>query len=352
MALSIVDISIALTIGIIVGLILQRGRVCTNTAFRNLLLIRNSELFLVILTTVAIEIVGYQLLLLLPIPGFTFQSNPIPFSILLIPLGGFIFGVGTVIAGGCAGGVCYRIGEGSVKSLLAFFGFAIGIGVIAINPLNGIITELRDSTSLLINDKIPSLELFMPRWIWTIASLLLLLGTIYYYRIQTPKMTHLRPHWTPLISGALLGVLGALARYSSTLTGRSFGFSTTDGIGEIFGTLANLIGFNSPFTIHWAGLFIIGLIFGAALSSVQIKEFQIKIPKKNDIIRFFGGGLMLGIGAMLAQGCNFGHIFGGIPELGISSFFVLLFMIAGNWFGSYLFYTVGKQDLPETTPIL
>ena len=105
-----------------------------------------------------------------------------------------------------------------------------------------------------------------------------------FYKIQTPKLTHLRPHWTPLISGALLGVLGVIARFSSTLTGRHFGFSTTDGIGEIFGTLVNFIGFNSPFTIQWAGLFIIGLIVGAALSSIQIKEFQLKIPNNYDII--------------------------------------------------------------------
>lgn len=352
MALTLLDISIALTIGIIVGIVLQRGRVCTNTAFRNLLLIRNSELFLVIITTVMVEIIGYQLLILLPIPEFSFESNPIPFSIVLIPLGGFIFGIGTVIAGGCAGGVCYRIGEGSLKSLLAFLGFAIGIGVFSINPLFGVVTELRNSTTLLIGGNIPSLEAFLPRWIWSSVSLFLLLGTIYYYRIQTPKLTHLRPHWTPVISGALLGFLGVLARYSSTLTGRPFGFSTTDGIGEIFSTFANFIGFNSPFTIQWAGLFIIGLIFGAALSSIQIREFQVKLPNKYDTLRFFGGGILLGTGAILAQGCNFGHIFGGIPELGFSSFFALLFMIVGNWFGSYMVYTVGKQDLPESTPIM
>ena len=121
MVLSFIGIITALIIGLSTGLVLQRGRICTNTAFRNLLLAKNSELTLVILLTVTIELLGYQILTV--IPGFAFNSNPIPFSFFLLPIGGLLFGVGTVIAGGCAGGVCYRVGEGSLRSVLAFLGY-------------------------------------------------------------------------------------------------------------------------------------------------------------------------------------------------------------------------------------
>ncbi|MHA1969435.1 MAG: YeeE/YedE family protein [Candidatus Hodarchaeales archaeon] len=349
--MSLIDIISALLIGILTGIVLQRGRVCTNSAFRNILLARNLELMVVIILAVTIELIGYQILAIFPFPGLSFESNPIPFSILLLPIGGFLFGLGTVFAGGCAGGVCYRIGEGSVKSLLAFLGFAAGIGVLSIEPLSKIITDLRISTTWLINNQVPSLEVIFPRWFWTLIAVIVIFLILYYYKIQTKRLTHLLPHWTPVISGVVLGFLGILSRYFSTLSGRSFGFSTTDGIGEIFQFIVSLFGLFPSSQIGWAGLFIIGLILGAAASSLQIKEFKLKPPNKLDVVRFFGGGFLMGFGAMLAQGCNFGHILGGIPELGLSSLLALIFMITGNWFGSYFVYRVMEQELPISTPI-
>jgi len=154
-----------------------------------------------------------------------------------------------------------------------------------------------------------------------------------------------------VVSGILLGVLGIFARYFSTLTERAFGFSTVDGIGAIFMSLSSVIRLGTSFQLSWAGIFIIGLILGAFISSVRIGEFQIRYPKRNDILRFFGGGLLLGVGAMLALGCNFGHILGGIPELGLSSLFAFFFMMLGNWLGSYLLYIRLRQEIPKSTPI-
>lgn len=347
----LLDILSALLIGIFTGIVLQRGRVCTNTAFRNILLARNFELFVIIILTVTIELIGYQFFAIFPLPGFTFDSNPISFSLLLLPIGGFIFGLGTVFAGGCAGGICYRIGEGSVKSFLAFLGFAAGIGVISIGPLSGIIMDLRNSTTWLINSQVPTLEMIFPRWVWTGIALIILFLTVYYYRLYTKRLTHLLPRWTPVVSGGLLGLLGIFSRYFSTISGRSFGFSTTDGIGQIFQFIASVFGLFPSTQLGWAGLFIIGLIIGAAISSLQLQEFKMKIPNRFEVVRFFGGGFVMGSGAMLALGCNFGHILGGIPELGLSSIVALIFMITGNWFGSYIFYPVMKQELPISTPI-
>ena len=349
MAISLVDIFLALIIGLATGLVLQRGRICANTAFRNLLLIKNSELASVLIITVLVEIIGYQILELLP--GSKFVSNPIPFSVLLLPLGAFIFGLGTVIAGGCAGGTCYRIGEGSLKSLLAFVGFGFGVGILVINPFKDIVDNLRTDTDWVIEGQIPSLELFLPRWVWSIIALVLLSILILVQFRKTSRLSHLRPTWTPVISGVLLGLLGIGARITSTPTGRAFGFSTTDGIGELFQALAGIVNLVEPETIGWAGFFIIGLIGGSFVSSLMIKEFKLKVPNTKDIIKFTGGGFILGIGAMLALGCNFGHILGGIPELGISSIIATIFMILGNWCASFIVYKRLNQPIPSSTPV-
>lgn len=349
MTLPILGIISALIVGLSTGLILQRGRVCTNTAFRNLLLAKNSELTIVILLTVSVELLGYQLLTF--IPGFIFNSNPIPFSFLLLPIGGFIFGLGTVIAGGCAGGVCYRVGEGSVRSVLALLGYVCGIGTLAVGPLSIAVNAFRNRTSWVINGQIPSLESIFPRPIWTIIALGFIIGAIYRYRVQTHRLTYLLPNWSPLVTGILLGILGIFARFFSTLTGRDFGFSTVDGIGEVMSSLVSMFGFGT-FQIGWAGVFLLTLIIGAFISSFQIGEFRIRVPDRIAALRFFGGGFALGIGAMLALGCNIGHIFGGIPELGLSSLAAFVFMMVGNWIGSYLLYISLRHKLPDSTPIL
>jgi uncharacterized membrane protein YedE/YeeE len=341
----LIDLVIALLIGLTVGFILQRGRVCTNTIFRNLTLIRNSELFTIIIITISVEMIGYQLLSMLP--GSNFTSNPIPLSYLLLPLGSLIFGIGTVFAGGCAGGVCYRVGEGNFKSLTALLGFAVGIAVLAVGPLSSSFFGLYFQTSITINGQIPSLEMIAPRWVWTLIFILIgLLMIAYYWNLRKNdklKIKHLLPKWGPITSGLLLGVLGVIAKSQ-----RNFSFSTIDGIGNIFQSLLTFQLFN------WAGFFIIGLIIGSFFSSIQLKEFKIALPERTQLsfyARFFGGGFILGFGAMMALGCNFGHIFGGIPELGLSSFIALPLMILGNWIGSQIFYFKMKNPLPSTTPI-
>ncbi|MFW9779114.1 MAG: YeeE/YedE family protein [Candidatus Heimdallarchaeota archaeon] len=349
------DFLSAMILGIAIGLVLQRGRVCSNTAFRNLLLIRNPEVALVLVIAVMVELIGYQLLQLLSIteilPGFNIRSNPIMFSSILIPIGSLLFGFGTVFAGGCAGGVCYRVGEGSIKSLLAFLGFGIGIAIFALEPFNSAFVEVQNATLWTIQGQTPSFEQILPRPIWTIGAVSMLGVLVYKYRRTPPKLPHFREGWSPLMSGLVLGVLGTLARLFSTLAGRPFGLSTTDGIGELFSVVSGILGITSPL-LGWAGIMILGLIIGASLSSLQINEFKIKTPNTRDLIRFFGGGLLLGIGAMLASGCNFGHILGGIPELGISSVIALIFMMFGNWIASYLMYNVLGEETPVSTPLI
>ncbi|MHA1993958.1 MAG: YeeE/YedE family protein [Candidatus Hodarchaeales archaeon] len=349
MAIPLFNVFSALIIGLTTGLVLQRGRMCANTAFRNLLFIKNSELASALFITILVELIGYQVLELLP--GSDFVSNPIPFSLLLLPLGSFIFGMGTVIAGGCAGGTCYRIGEGSIKSLLAFIGFGLGVGVLVIDPFKTIVNDLRSGTNWSIDGQIPSLELLFPRWGWTILSLIFLIIFILYQRDKTIRLTHLRPQWPPLITGIVLGFLGIGARITSTPTGRAFGFSTTDGIGELFQTLAGFLNLVDSDTIGWAGFFILGMIGGSFISSLEIREFKLKIPSIWDFLKFSSGGFILGFGAMLALGCNFGHILGGIPELGISSLVATFLMILGNWCASFIVYKRFNQPIPSSTPI-
>jgi len=346
MTIPIIQYVVALAIGVGVGFAFQRGRTCTNTAFRNLLLIRNGELSIIIVVAVAVEAAGYFLLTL--IPNYAFSSNPIPLSFIFLPIGGFIFGLGTVFAGGCAGAVCYRVGEGNGNSLLALIGYVAGIGFLGLGPIAEIFQALGSNSLVLVNDKTPSLEQFAPRIIWTIIIVLGAGLLLYFFYAKQPehKLTHLSARWTPPVTGTVLGALGTLTKYFSSLPPiyRNFGLSTVDGIANVAQSIVTLRLFD------WAGFFVIGLIGGSFASSLNLREFELIIPSRNDVFRFIGCGFLLGTGAMMAGGCNIGHIFGGIPELGLSSFIALIVMILGNWTGSYIYYVKWNNQWPESTP--
>ena len=61
-------------------------------------------------------------------------------------LGGFLFGLGIVLAGGCASGIVYRVGEGQLSAGVAILGFFIGAVMTAdglLSPINNYFKSYR-----------------------------------------------------------------------------------------------------------------------------------------------------------------------------------------------------------------
>src|SRR6185295_12279296 len=57
-------------------------------------------------------------------------AHVIPFGLHLV-VGGLLFGVGMVVAGGCVSGTLYRIGEGYVASWASLLGILLGLSLAA-----------------------------------------------------------------------------------------------------------------------------------------------------------------------------------------------------------------------------
>lgn len=116
------------TTGIALGFILQRSRFCFTAAFRDPYLIGGTSLTKAVLIAFAITTIGFTAIKYgafvngQNIPG---QNFIVPISIATI-IGGFIFGIGMVIAGGCASVTFVRTGEGFQMQMLALVFFIIG----------------------------------------------------------------------------------------------------------------------------------------------------------------------------------------------------------------------------------
>jgi len=114
--------------GIGFGFILQRSRFCFTASMRDPLLTGSTTLTRAVLIAFAITSLGFWAIKFgahlngLPIPG---QSYVVPISLATV-VGAFMFGIGMVIAGGCASGTLMRVGEGFAMQILSLSFFVVG----------------------------------------------------------------------------------------------------------------------------------------------------------------------------------------------------------------------------------
>lgn len=99
-----------LVVGVLFGFALQWGRFCMNSAFRDIILMQEFTLLKALGIAILIEMLGFTIL---EMTGFI-TLNPKPLVWGANIAGGLIFGIGMVVAGGCASGITYRVGEGMV----------------------------------------------------------------------------------------------------------------------------------------------------------------------------------------------------------------------------------------------
>ncbi|NIZ46555.1 YeeE/YedE thiosulfate transporter family protein [Entomospira nematocerorum] len=81
----------------------------------------------------------------------------------------------------------------------------------------------------------------------------------------------------------------------------------------------------------------LGIIFGALLSTLLASQFKIKkIKNLRQIIAAILGGLLMGYGARMANGCNIGALFTALGSWSLSGWVFAVFMLIGAYLGSKL----------------
>ncbi len=118
-------------VGIALGLTLQRSRFCFTASMRDPILTGSTSLTKAVVIGLAVGTVGFATAQV----GAFFKSGQIADAMKLSSLdpvglhtvvGGIVFGIGAVIAGGCASGTLMRVGEGFVQQWLALPFFVLG----------------------------------------------------------------------------------------------------------------------------------------------------------------------------------------------------------------------------------
>jgi uncharacterized protein len=113
-----------LLFGAAFGLLFQRSRFCLVRAFREPFMTGESEHTRAAALALALSVIGFSILKATDLKDPTEWVFPSFWLGSLV--GGTLFGLGMVIAGGCGAGSIWRAGEGHVKLWVAVVFFAVG----------------------------------------------------------------------------------------------------------------------------------------------------------------------------------------------------------------------------------
>jgi len=81
------------------------------------------------------------------------------------------------------------------------------------------------------------------------------------------------------------------------------------------------------------GALVIGLVLGAFVAALIAGDFKPRWPTWQEAVRNFAGGVLMGLGSMLALGCTVGTLLSGIMAAAVSGWVFLLCAGLGLWLG-------------------
>lgn len=282
-------------------------------------------------------LIGFCSLVYLPISylGLGSSGSFAPISISLL-LGSFIFGTGMQLANGCGSGVLFTYGSGSARMIFALPGFIIGsvIGSLilpiilnwgALNPI-----VIGGSLSLLT---------------YCILNFFLIFGVaVIFFTIAIKSGQKLSINW--LIGTLLISFLCILVFIiSGHPWGVTFGFTVWGG------KIAMLAGIPIDKTVFWqwpgpalalkqsvfaniSSLMNFGMIIGAGFFAAVTASFANQPwPPIRQLVAAIIGGLLMGVGARLAFGCNIGAFVAGISSGSLHGWLWAFFALLGSWVG-------------------
>src|SRR5690625_5026646 len=114
-----------LVVGAVLGVVMQRGRFCVTGMIRDIFMQRSWRTFVALLIVISVHAVGLAALTSTGVIAPDYST----FAPAAVIVGGFLFGLGIILAGGCASGTWYRSAEGLVGSWVALAMYAVSAAI-------------------------------------------------------------------------------------------------------------------------------------------------------------------------------------------------------------------------------
>ncbi|MCX7913485.1 MAG: YeeE/YedE family protein [Thermodesulfovibrionales bacterium] len=289
-----------------------------NTAFRDVIFINDLTMFRSWLIALGIAIIGSNFIEDIGLLGEDGLRRQV-FAPIAAMVGGYLFGIGIVVAGGCGSGVLYKQGEGQFAALVATFGFAVSLISSMHGPLNPIVKALKSyKVSIGSGEEAvttPALWDFFGQSMlikWIVIAVVIAIIIVVVMKGK-PFSAGAKKGWAWPVGGAVIGLIVIIAWWASyyfggQARGLSFSGPTVDFLMFIltgnsqapFDPMFNLFGIG---VLTWSALYVVGVPIGAFMSAKGLKEYKLTAPRQADeLVKVFFGGLIMGFGAVVAGG--------------------------------------------------
>ncbi len=321
-------------IGLLFGAIVQRSRFCLVAAVSNLVLVKEHSHLHAYMAALAVAIIGTAFLEQggwVAVADSAYRAPSLNWSGAL--LGGLMFGFGAMMAGGCATRTVVRVAEGNLGALVALLGFVGGAMVTLYGVLGPTRGWLMTSTAAGLAVGVGSLAALLgaPQWLVAGAAAGLCLAVIL-------LLGERRKDVRMILAGVLIGLL-IIAGWWTT------GYLALDDFTESRPTSVSISG-----PLARAGLYLVasqssgayfglaliaGILTGGWLMAVTSRRFRWVPPEGSRVGAYLIGGVLMGIGAIVAGGCNVGNGLTGASTISLHSLMafgaILIGMRVGLW---------------------
>ncbi|MGV6988511.1 YeeE/YedE family protein [Testudinibacter sp. P80/BLE/0925] len=323
-----------LFIGLLLGVVLQRGQFCLSRQLHNIVFQRNLTALSPLLLLIAIQAIGFFLLEqqgLIRLP-----SSPMPITATLF--GAFLFGVGMSVANRCVTGHLYRSGEGSILGWITLLIFALTTTATQTGMLKFWVANMLQSQSQLVT--VPQSLAISPLYFILPLSALAIIAVIKSKRTASFFPSGFSAPWSPHFTALLIGLISIAAWWSSAQTGREFGLSFSIPLGNS----VQYVVLGQQRYLNWGTYLIFGIVIGAFLSAWQGKKLLWKSLSAAEFGKSTAGGILMGIGAALTGGCTMANAVVGTAYFSWQAWIAALMMMLGV----YCYHTV-KQNIIHST---
>ena len=318
------SVLIGAALGVAFGILAQQTRFCLRRAIAGPLQERSAAagtwsiaLAVALVGTTAILVTG-----LVDLSDHRLLAGRLP--IAAIVLGGLLFGIGMVLARGCASRLTVLAGTGNLRAVVVMIVFA----VVAHATLKGVLAPIRTAAGSVGIDlgsysSLAALPGGAVVWAGLAAIVLLAIAL----RSDAGRLE--------LAGGALIGALAPLGWLATgwllkddfdPVPVESLAL-TSSGAETLFWWIAS-----SAIGPTFGVGFLAGIVAGSGLSSALAGDWKaVGFTEEVSTGRYLAGGALMGFGGVLAGGCTVGAGLSGVPTLSIAAIVALLSIIAGGF---------------------
>lgn len=375
----------AIPIGFLFGFFMQKGDLCGASAFSEVIMMKDRRKLFGLWILIVIAMVGFAILNLM---GWV-KLNPKPLLYLNYLVGGIIFGVGTVLAGGCVSGCMFKASTGNLNSIIAMLGIPVGVMMVEFGPLKSLQHGMKQHVAKMGDGGVVSLPavLGIPFWVLAIIFGLLTIITVVVVRgrrraSRPPSASNepwfqrvmTRP-WKPWASGLAIGLLMIPGYLSSAASGRNYPLGVTHGVmqaelllidqnfnhiwkkrvpasgaaaktsqpssGPKTGVLTKAPRPSGKKLVWWLVSLCLSFMVGAWVSGRLSGQAKLKPKPPDEILIALIGGVLVGTGAAFATGCVVGNIMSGWALMSVGMLIFGVTTILANWATTYLYLMGG-----------